>query len=341
MEIKKILILLIVFFNANIFAVNDEAILSSKPEKKLSDYEFFSDPVAQIPVKKVFPYILHSALFSDYANKHRFVYVPEEKEAKFIPNEVYEFPVGSALVKTFSYPEALNGGRKLLETRLLLNQESGWKAHTYLWNEEQTEAFLKVTGYTYESMPVKNDGKMLSINYRVPNQNQCKECHLKDGKIMPIGPKSRNLNFSIKYKDKKSNQISYWLENRIVEDHIPLDLIANWSDENAPIKDRARAYLDINCGHCHMPSGSADTTGLYLQLTETDEGKLGFFKKPVAAGRASGDLKYSIVPGKPEESILLYRMKSPDPGVMMPESGRTEVHSEGVSIINDWIISLK
>ena len=106
MEIKNFLVVLFIFFNANIFAVNDEAILSSKPEKKLSDYAFFSDPVAQIPEEEVFPYVLHSALFSDYADKHRFVYVPKGKKAKFKPNEVYEFPVGSALIKTFSYPNA-------------------------------------------------------------------------------------------------------------------------------------------------------------------------------------------------------------------------------------------
>jgi uncharacterized repeat protein (TIGR03806 family) len=341
MVLNKLFIVLIIFFNAITFAVNDEAILSSKPEKKLSEYGLFEDLIKQIPSAGVFPYILHSTLFSDYADKERFVYVPKGKKAKFIPNEVYDFPVGSVLVKTFSYPEALNGGKKLLETRLLLNQESGWKAHTYLWNEDQTEAFLKVTGFTYKSMQVKRNGELLSINYRVPNQNQCKECHLKNNEIMPIGPKSRNLNFSIEYKDKKANQISYWLENEMVENHIPLDLIVDWSDVSAPIEARARAYLDINCGHCHMPSGSADTTGLYLQLTETDNMKLGIFKKPVAAGRASGDLKYSIVPGKPDESIMLNRMKSLDPGEMMPESGRTTTHVEGISIVNDWIISLK
>ena len=52
-------------------------------------------------------------------------------------------------------------------------------------------------------------------------------------------------------------------------------------------------------------------------------------------------MKFSIVPGKPNESILLHRMDSLDPGVMMPESGRKLSHSEGVALINDWIISLK
>ena len=341
MELKRFFPVFLLLFSIGLNAVNQGAILSKKPEKKLSDYEFFKDAVAQIPMENVFPYVLHSALFSDYADKHRFVYVPQGKKAKFVPNQVYDFPVGSALVKTFSYPQALNGNRMLLETRLLLNQESGWAAHTYVWNKEQTEAYLKVTGYTHESMMYYLDGEKKYVNYRVPNQNQCKECHLKKGAIMPIGPKSRNLNFSIQYQKKLANQISYWMEKEIVENHVPLDLIVNWSDEAAPLTAKARAYLDINCGHCHMPGGSADTTGLNLNLTEIEDRKIGIYKKPVAAGRASEGMRFSIVPGKPNESILLHRMDSLDPGVMMPESGRKLTHSEGVALINDWIISLK
>ncbi len=114
MELKRSFLVFLFLFSLGVNAVNQEAILSKKPEKKLSDYEFFNDAVAQIPMENVLPYVLHSALFSDYADKHRFVYVPKGKKAKFIPNQVYDFPVGSALVKTFSYPQALNGGRMLL-----------------------------------------------------------------------------------------------------------------------------------------------------------------------------------------------------------------------------------
>ena len=339
--VKQIIVFFILLNSVNLWSVNLEAILSSKPEKKLSDYELFEDLTNQLPSDGVHPYILPSALFSDYADKERFVYVPEGVKAKFKPNEVYEFPVGAVLVKTFSYSETTSMGKKLLETRLLLNQENGWKAHTYVWNEEQTDAFLKVAGYTYENIEFLENGELMQVSYRVPNQNQCKECHLKNNAIMPIGPKSRNLNFSIQYKDEEENQISFWIENGLVENHMPLDLIVNWTDQSATLNHRARAYLDINCGHCHLSSGSASNTGLYLNYTETNAMNIGIFKKPVAAGRASADLKYSIVPGKPQESILLHRMNSLDPGVMMPESGRALLHSEGVELINDWIENLQ
>ena len=116
--------------------------------------------------------------------------------------------------------------------------------------------------------------------------------------------------------------------------------MSNYFDLDAPLEDRARAYLDINCGHCHIPGGSADTTGLYLNFTEKDREQLGIYKKPVAAGRASGNLKYSIVPGYSNKSIMLYRMRSLDPGIMMPESGRALADDAGIELIKNWIDKL-
>ena len=79
---------------------------------------------------------------------------------------------------------------------------------------------------------------------------------------------------------------------------------------------------------------------LYLNYTEKDREQLGIYKKPVAAGRASGNLKYSIVPGHSNESIMLYRMRSLDPGIMMPESGRALADDAGIELIKNWIDKL-
>lgn len=68
---------------------------------------------------------------------------------------------------------------------------------------------------------------------------------------------------------------------------------------------------------------------------------LGIGKAPVAAGKGSGGRLYSIVPGKPDESILLYRIESVDPGVMMPEMGRRLAHKEGVELVRQWILEMK
>ena len=107
--------------------------------------------------------------------------------------------------------------------------------------------------------------------------------------------------------------------------------------KDGTINQRARAWLDINCAHCHNVNGPANNTGLFLDFYETNLKSLGVYKTPVAAGRGSGHLKYDIVPGKPDESILVYRFESTDPGIMMPELGRSMVHQEGLDLIKEWI----
>jgi len=320
-------------------------ILADSFPEKLSEFEFFLDDSAQLPDDKVIPYELISTLFSDYSYKQRWVYVPNNKKAEYVENWVFDFPTGSALIKTFYYPvdeRAPELGKQLLETRLLLRKESGWEAVSYAWNEEQNEAYKKIAGKTINASWTDFMGEEKAVRYRVPNVNQCKECHDADDQISPIGPKARNINKELDFKDGEFNQLVYWMNREIIDEY-PMDLVSpvDWLDETKDINDRVRSYLDVNCGHCHSPTGNANSTGLYLHLNETRDINLGVFKKPVATGRGSGGNKYSIVPGKPEESILLYRMQSMDPGVMMPESGRALTHEEAVEMIREWILLMK
>ena len=343
---KKIFSYFFIFLYCNnLFSVNDEMILANSFPEKLSEFEFFLDDSAQLPDDKVIPYELISTLFSDYSYKQRWVYVPNNKKAEYVENWVFDFPTGSALIKTFYYPvdeRAPELGKQLLETRLLLRKESGWEAVSYAWNEEQNEAYKKIAGKTINASWTDFMGEEKAVRYRVPNVNQCKECHDADDQISPIGPKARNINKELNFKDGEFNQLVYWMNREIIDEY-PMDLVSpvDWLDETKDINDRVRSYLDVNCGHCHSPTGNANSTGLYLHLNETRDINLGVFKKPVATGRGSGGNKYSIVPGKPEESILLYRMQSMDPGVMMPESGRALTHEEAVEMIREWILLMK
>ena len=338
--------LLVLYMCTNLHAVNNDLILSDSFPNKLSEFNFFIDNSAQVPHDKVVPYELISTLFSDYSYKQRWVYVPINQKATYYKeSSVFDFPVGSALIKTFYYPideRDPSKGMNLLETRLLLRKENGWEAVSYAWNDEQNEAFKKIAGKTINVSWTNFLGEEQDVRYRVPNVNQCKECHAADDMITPIGPKARNINKDFKYDDGEFNQLNYWMTKQIIDSY-PLDLVSpvDWSDESQNINDRVRSYLDVNCGHCHSPTGNANSTGLYLHLDETRDIHLGVYKKPVATGRGSGGLKYSIVPGKPEESILLHRMISLDPGVMMPESGRALSHKEAVEMVRDWILLLK
>ena len=322
-------------------SVNSELLASKAPPTYLSEFGFFQDMQNQIPSNEVHPYSLVNPLFSDYTDKLRFVYVPEGQKLTYQEDKVFQFPVGSTLIKTFAYLNTQGDlEAQLLETRLLINTAQGWKAISYVWNKDQTDAKRSVAGATIPTTFIDNSGERVDVRYRAPNQNQCKECHQVNQVMTPIGPKARNMNKTLQYGSENINQLVYWAAQGWIESNLAIDSMESYMDETATLNDRARAYVDINCGHCHIPGGSADTTGLYLNLTENTKEHLGIFKKPVAAGRASGNLKYSIVPGKPDESILLYRMKSLDPGIMMPESGRALADEKGINLISEWINQL-
>ena len=112
---------------------------------------------------------------------------------------------------------------------------------------------------------------------------------------------------------------------------------ADWKDTAQSVNDRARAYLDINCSHCHNRDGAADTSGLYLTQDIPLGEASGRCKLPIAAGGGTGNLPFDIVPGNPDHSVLVYRMGSTDPGAMMPELGRSLRHDEGIALIREWI----
>ena len=103
---------------------------------------------------------------------------------------------------------------------------------------------------------------------------------------------------------------------------------------------RARAWLEINCAHCHNPAGPARNSGLDLLASQTNPTAYGVYKAPVAAGRGSGGREFDIVPGQPDKSIMVYRIASTDGGIMMPELGKRLVHEEGLALIREWIAAM-
>jgi uncharacterized repeat protein (TIGR03806 family) len=163
--------------------------------------------------------------------------------------------------------------------------------------------------------------------------------------LIPIGPKVRNLNRDFEYAEGKENQLAHWVKEGFLKNApTPNDAprMADWKDSvHYSLNERSRAYLETNCAHCHNPNGPAYTSGLYLNLENSNLENLGFCKTPVAAGKATGNLFYDIVPSAPEKSIMLYRMRSDDPGIRMPEVGRSQLHKEGVGLIEQWIREMK
>jgi len=317
-------------------------ILAGQPAETLSAYGLFADMASGAPADGVIPYDLINPLFSDHAEKHRFVFVPPGAAAHYHDTDVFTFPVGTVLVKSFAFAPDMRApeeGAYLVETRLLIHREAGWAAYPYIWNEAQTDAVYSPVGERRDIATISPAGAPLTLRYAVPNQNQCKTCHLSGRDIAPIGPRARHLALD---GPPHGNQLDQWARAGILTG-LPETVSADAGafDPWQPLDARARAWLEINCAHCHKADGSASNSGLWLTADETSPARLGIRKHPVAAGRGSGGLFQVIVPGEPDASILLHRMASTEPGVAMPELGQSVPDPDGLALIRAWIAAME
>lgn len=307
--------------------VAQAAVLEGMP-RALSDYGFF-DGSPDRPADTLIPYAVRNPLFSDYAEKQRFIHLPEGARLDVGPDGRVDFPLGAALIKSFGY-RAEAGALDVIETRVLLRREDGWLALPYVWNAERTDAALKVAGTRVAVAFDDPSGERREISYAVPNKNQCKQCHSRNDRIEPIGPVWQDMIFMREGDRERLTERASFPRNALIAS-------ARWDDPEAPITARAAAYLEANCAHCHSREGAASNSGLFYDETLGPYAVSGWRKRPVAAGRASGGFDYVVAPGAPERSILTHRMKSVEPGIAMPEIGRATVHEEGLAVVEEWI----
>lgn len=330
-----------------VMAVDAKRLLRPLPAKYLSEYGLYLHDMTLTPDPELVPFDLASPLFTDYALKFRYAYLPAGKSARVHPGEVLDFPVGTVLVKSFGYSKDLrlpDEGLKLVETRLLIHQSRGWVALAYVWDDQQKDAVLAVKGHKSIVSFVDHSGESQQIPYQVPTKEQCLSCHRLNGKTAPIGPKARNMNRTFRYPEGEKEQLTYWQERgylELIPDHAAIPRLGEPRDADFTLEQRARAYLDINCAHCHREEGSAANTELFLRWEEEDPSRWGLRKAAQKIGSESGGATYLIFPGNPEQSVLWYRMQNTDPGTRMPKLGNTLVHKEGLELIYRWISSME
>lgn len=320
-----------------------------EPPDRLSVFGLFLDNgTMQVPAAGVVPYEINTPLFSDYSEKYRFIKLPEGQTGTYNENLTFDLPVGTVLAKTFAYPNDFRDpskGRRLLETRLLVHRPNGWIGLPYVWNDEQNEAMLEISGDWVNTEWIHSDGQKIRIRYMVPNMNQCKQCHDQNDQLKPIGIRARQLNREYNYLHGSENQLNYWSRQGMIKgapDATQAPRFPVWNDpKTGSLNERARAWLEVNCAHCHSPKGRSWSTGLDLMANQRDPSLIGVYKVPTAAGRGTGGHEYDIVPGKPDASIFVYRIGSVEPDIAMPELGRRLVHKEGLALVKKWIKEMK
>jgi uncharacterized repeat protein (TIGR03806 family) len=317
--------------------------LASVPYQKLSDYHFFTGEMSLLePADGLVPFKPTSELFSDYAHKQRYLWLPAGVNATYVSDdEVLNLPVGAALIKNFFYENTQpSGQRRIVETRLMIHKATGWIFATYVWNDAQTEAILDMNGSTTTITWTDNNGAH-TIDYEIPSENNCITCHSVNDDNLPIGIKPRNLNSDYTYLDGAMNQLTKLESIGYVQDLPSLVAsVVDYNNTSQPLDLRVRSYFDINCAHCHRDGGSADYVNprFSFELT-TDPANMGVC---VGAQLAPPGIPHGKVvsPGDISQSVLHYTMTTNNSNFKMPRLGRTVVHTEAVALVGQWINSL-
>lgn len=229
-------------------------------EQNLSAYNIFQDtPADLVPANDYHLLELSSVLFTDYAHKQRLVKVPAGTQLTRLNDGSIDFPDGTMLVKTFFYYDDERDtslGKRIIETRLLVKEMNTWNVATYLWNETQTDAILELNGFDTQVSWINTNGNSLSTMYHVPDENECIACHQSNSSMIPLGTSLRNLNRTIEINGTSLNQISYLQSVGVLSDFqvSQVPQIVDYNNLNVSLAERGRAYLAMNCAHCHNPN---------------------------------------------------------------------------------------
>jgi uncharacterized repeat protein (TIGR03806 family) len=320
--------------------------LAELPYETLSEYGFFvGELVDEEPAPGVLPYQVAAPLWADAAGKGRFLFLPEGETLGLTERDEWELPVGSVAIKTFYLDvdrSAPGTVLRTIETRLLVHHEDRWHSYIYRWNDEQTEATRIKAGADVRVAYTDATGQPAEQLYIIPDENTCGSCHERDDVLLLLGVTTAQMNIELERDRQPVSQLEWLAEQGAIADLPDPSTLEAYPDPagDAELEARARAYLHGNCAHCHRPGGGGGSSGLKLMAWETDPAEYGVCKVPAAAGPGTGGLSFSIVPGHPEQSIMVHRMASTDPEIKMPELPSLLADEFGVDLVSAWIAAM-
>lgn len=285
-----------------------------------------SDP--KRPAVGLVPYRVNAQLWSDGAEKERWLAIPDGKTIAVKPDGDFDLPVGSVVMKTF----ALAGKR--VETRLLVRHADGeWAGYDYEWNDAQTDALL---------LPSNKTKRIGAQSWYFPSRGDCVRCHTAAAG-RTLGLELGQLNGELTYTstNRISNQLATLEHIGLFDKPLgkpPADIVA-YPDPlgPGPLEPRARAYLHANCAQCHRP-GNASRSDMDLRFATLlhDALACGVDAKVDDLGLVGAKI---VAPGMPASSVLSLRAHATGASRMPPLATKL-VDTQGVRVVDDWIQSL-
>jgi len=332
--------------------------------RRLSEAGVFASVAEHRLAEGVVEFSVNAEMWADHATAIRAIGIPGQETIKLHPASaevagssflrIMDFPQDTVLVKTISL-DMVRGDpltRRFVETQVLHYDGWTWRGYTYEWNEEQTDAELvDATGARrlFQISDSDAPGGQRKQVWQFAARSQCVRCH-NPWTEHTLAFNLAQLNRPRDNAGQVDNQIS-WLRQTGVFEHVAqtrggsqqpvtvehMPRLTDPHDPSETIEARTRAYLHVNCSHCHRFNGGGSA---YLYLT---------YDKPVeqmaAVGRRPSHGLFGIqngqilMPGDPFRSLLYYRMSKLGPG-HMPHIGSQVIDQQGVALVHDWIRQL-
>lgn len=280
-------------------------------------------------------------LWSDAADKRRWLRVPAGKSIDASKPDAWAFPPGTQLWKEFSH-----AGRPV-ETRTIERLPDGtWRFATYVWREDGREADLAPLRGTTVAVGDAPGGR-----YAVPSRGDCLACH--GGAAVPVLGVS-----ALQLSPDRDPLAAHGGSARGAEVDLPGLVARGWLRglppalmaqppriaADTPTERAALGYLHANCGHCHNRSGNQVPLRLTLAQSVAEPRASRDAALMSAVGAASryrmpgmaSDARL-VVPGDAKASVLALRMQSRQAQTQMPPLGTALPDTEGLALVARWI----
>jgi uncharacterized repeat protein (TIGR03806 family) len=331
---------------------NSEPDTSRQFPQMLSQTGLFTSVAGQVPAAGVVPYSINAQAWGDHTDAERWLAVPGAESITIDSRGKWQFPDGSVLAKTISLKmeqQVANSSRRL-ETQILHRRSGVWQPYTYIWNDEQTDATLAPADglvRTYQVIDPRAAGGLREQQHRFYGRRECVLCHTPwveaatanygIQSASPLAVRSAQLDLNVSNGDSVNNQLQTLRRLGLITQHEsqanerPL---ADPYDQTADLDQRARAYLDVNCSHCHQFNAGGSATILLSATVPLDETRT-LDVRPAQGSFGISDGRI-IAPGDPLGSVLFYRIAKLGGG-RMPRIGSQEIDIQGTRLIYQWI----